>query len=453
MSPTVALSMIMRNAAADLPNCLASVRGVADEIVIADTGSTDGSIAIARQHGARVIAIPWDNDFAAARNAALAECRADWIVSLDADQRLDPAAGPILRGLMANQSGPLGYQASIRNYVLSARVHMYAAAAKPNDHRIEEARPYPAYVEHENALFFRRRPDIYFVGRVHETTARCIEQLCGQVGPPCFIVHHFTFTENPETRRRKDVLYRELGRQKLAERPDDPRSYLELGAEELEHFGNAAEALQLFARACQIAPTFWLAWYYQGLAQLRLGRPREALAAFARAREGGLGGAYFEAAAGEASYALGEFAAAGHCFRRALKGQPDSATFASQLALCEIRGGDAEAGLKRLRRAQRAEPDNVEVHGRLVTALAWLGQAQAAAEAAELWLARSPASHPLPYMRAASLRAHEQQWPEAARLIQQGLDRFPADPGLQAAWSEVQPHLAHALSQKPRPPA
>ncbi|MGH9533599.1 MAG: glycosyltransferase [Terriglobales bacterium] len=453
MKPTLALSLIVRDAAADLAKCLASVEGVVDEIVVADTGSRDDSIAVARRHGARVIPISWDNDFAAARNAALAECRADWVLSLDADQRLDPAAGPILRGLMAQPSGPPGYQASIRNYVLSARVHMYAAAAKPNDFRLEEARPYPAYVEHENALFFRRRPDIYFVGRVHETTARCIEALCGQVGPPCFIVHHFTFTENPETRRRKDLLYRELGRQKLAERPDDPRSYLELGAEELEHFSRPAEALQLFRRACALSPTFWLAWYYQGLAQLRLGHPREALAAFTTAREGGLIGAYFDAAAGEAHYALGEFAAAARGFRRALKGQPDSATFASQLAMSEIRGGEAETGLKRLRRAARAEPEHGEVHDRLVTALAWLGEARAAAEAAERWLARFPAPHPRPYLRAASLRAHEGQWRLAAQVLQQGLCRFPADAGLQAAWSEVQPHLSGPLAQKPRPSA
>ena len=75
LMPRVALSMIVRNEAATLRRCLESVRGVVDEMVIADTGSTDDTPAIARDYGARVVEVPWDNDFAAARNRALAGMR------------------------------------------------------------------------------------------------------------------------------------------------------------------------------------------------------------------------------------------------------------------------------------------------------------------------------------------------------------------------------------------
>src|SRR5271154_6187248 len=68
--PKIARSMIVRDSAATLRACLESVRGVADEIVIADTGSTDDTLAIAREFGARTIEIPWENDFAGARNHA-----------------------------------------------------------------------------------------------------------------------------------------------------------------------------------------------------------------------------------------------------------------------------------------------------------------------------------------------------------------------------------------------
>src|ERR1700686_2903395 len=92
MSERLALSMIVRNGEQDLAHCLESVRGIVDEIVVADTGSTDSSIAIARQFGARVINIPWTNDFAAARNAALAPVHAEWVLVLDADEQLDEQA-------------------------------------------------------------------------------------------------------------------------------------------------------------------------------------------------------------------------------------------------------------------------------------------------------------------------------------------------------------------------
>ncbi len=94
--PTLALSMIVKNGERDLPDCLASVRGVVDEIVVADTGSSDASIEIARAAGARVISIPWENDFAKARNLSLAEVTSDWLLLLDADERLDAGAPTLL---------------------------------------------------------------------------------------------------------------------------------------------------------------------------------------------------------------------------------------------------------------------------------------------------------------------------------------------------------------------
>src|SRR5258708_5724494 len=80
VKPRLALSMIVRNGGPDLPCCLESVRGIVDEIVIADTGSTDDSTANAKSFGATVIRVPWENDFAVARNAALQHTTADWVL-------------------------------------------------------------------------------------------------------------------------------------------------------------------------------------------------------------------------------------------------------------------------------------------------------------------------------------------------------------------------------------
>src|SRR5271156_6431553 len=100
--PTLALSMIVRNAQSDLASCLESVRGAVDEIVIADTGSTDNTIELARGLGARVFSTPGENVFAPARNLSLAEVTADWALSMDADERLDPSAPHRLPALLAN---------------------------------------------------------------------------------------------------------------------------------------------------------------------------------------------------------------------------------------------------------------------------------------------------------------------------------------------------------------
>src|SRR5208337_1050737 len=77
---SVSLTIIARDEQENLPKCLSSVAGLFDEIVVVDTGSTDRTREIAREFGARVFDFVWVNDFAAARNAALARAKGDYAV-------------------------------------------------------------------------------------------------------------------------------------------------------------------------------------------------------------------------------------------------------------------------------------------------------------------------------------------------------------------------------------
>ncbi len=90
MSHTLALVMIARDEARCIAHSLASVAGRVDQIVVLDTGSTDDTVNLARRAGAEVGHFTWVDDFAAARNAALALSRCDWNLVLDADEQLDP---------------------------------------------------------------------------------------------------------------------------------------------------------------------------------------------------------------------------------------------------------------------------------------------------------------------------------------------------------------------------
>jgi glycosyltransferase involved in cell wall biosynthesis len=82
----LSLAMIVKNEARCLARCLQSVRAILDEIVVADTGSTDETIKIANEFRAKVVQFQWNNDFAAARNFALEQTTGDWILVLDADE-------------------------------------------------------------------------------------------------------------------------------------------------------------------------------------------------------------------------------------------------------------------------------------------------------------------------------------------------------------------------------
>ena len=84
--PLLSAALIVKDEEKFLGACLDSLDGLVDEVVVYDTGSTDGTVAIAEAHGATVIQGYWDDDFGRARNAALEHCRGEWILSIDADE-------------------------------------------------------------------------------------------------------------------------------------------------------------------------------------------------------------------------------------------------------------------------------------------------------------------------------------------------------------------------------
>ena len=100
--------LIVHNEERHLGECLASLGGLADEIVVLDDGSTDATVAIARAAGARVEHRPFD-DFGRQKQAALELTRGEWVLSLDADERLTPALTEEIRTVVARDGGPNGY--------------------------------------------------------------------------------------------------------------------------------------------------------------------------------------------------------------------------------------------------------------------------------------------------------------------------------------------------------
>lgn len=93
----LSLCTIVKNEEQSLPKCLETVRDLVDDIVILDTGSTDKTVEIAEQFGAKVHYFEWCNDFAIARNEALRYVEGEWVLVLDADEALNPAIAPQLK--------------------------------------------------------------------------------------------------------------------------------------------------------------------------------------------------------------------------------------------------------------------------------------------------------------------------------------------------------------------
>jgi tetratricopeptide (TPR) repeat protein len=225
--PRISLCMIVKNEAARLPTCLASVRGVVDEVVVVDTGSTDGTPEVARALGAALHPFAWTGDYAAARNESLRQATGDWILYLDPDERLTPEAGRLLRTLARDET--------IDAVCLPERIEQAPGDLVP-------------FVRSEYCRLFRNRPAFRFEGRSHEQILPAIQRAGGRVRRAAAWIEHWAYADSPERRARR--VANNIGRleEDLAAAPDDPFVHYNLGLT-LWAGGETARAIPHLERA------------------------------------------------------------------------------------------------------------------------------------------------------------------------------------------------------------
>lgn len=159
--PRLSLCMIVKNEERFLRGCLESVKGVVDEIVIVDTGSTDSTLDIAREFGAVIVPHVWTDDFSEARNVSLANATGNWALWMDADEELAPESRELLRQTLDTAPAHIGgYMMMFRNWLT-----------------VPERRPGTEMAIHHACRVFRRVPGVRFVGRIHEQNLRSLQEL------------------------------------------------------------------------------------------------------------------------------------------------------------------------------------------------------------------------------------------------------------------------------------
>lgn len=223
----LSVCIIARNEEQFLSACLASVQGVADEIVLLDTGSSDRTMEIAREWRANVYQFPWNNDFAAARNESLRRAVKDWILVLDADQTLDPRSHEEIRHLIQTDRR-VGYMLRQLSYA----------------DEVGEA----SVLEHLNLRLFPNQPDIRYVGRVHEQLVPTRVDLPWECEPCGVVVHDQGFRPQFRATRKSPDRDREALEEMCRQDPNEPFHAYNLGMT-YQILGRSADAERELRRA------------------------------------------------------------------------------------------------------------------------------------------------------------------------------------------------------------
>ena len=221
------LTLIVKNEEHNIADCLSPLLDLFDEIIVQDTGSTDRTRAVAAALGPKVKVFEggWNDSFAEARNRALAHASGDWILWVDADDRLDAANRDKLRTLLA------GLKNDNAAYALKC-------VCLP-----DPVTGATTVVDH--VRLFRNHPALRWEYRVHEQILPSVRRLGGEVRFADVAVLH-TGYQDPALRRRKLERDLRLLEKNLAEKPDEPFCLFNLGCiyQDLGRFPEALEALR-----------------------------------------------------------------------------------------------------------------------------------------------------------------------------------------------------------------
>lgn len=279
--PLVSLAVIVRNEAARLPALLDGHRGLWDEAVVLDTGSSDDSAAVAAAHGARVERFRWCDDFSAARNAALDLCTGRWALVLDADEHIAAPGQARLRDL-ATTAAPGGFLLPQWNYVDDPLLPGWRPVAAA---LAAEARGAAGYVVAHQVRLFALSTRARYRGRIHETIEPGLLALGLPVANLDVPVHHHGHRTAETAREARLQRNAELLRLKLREAPNDPRARYELAAHlaiRREH-DLAVRLLEHLVAEAPDGPTAADAWRLLGRLATEQGRHADAAAACRRA--------------------------------------------------------------------------------------------------------------------------------------------------------------------------
>ncbi len=271
----ISCCIIARDEEETISDAIGSVKDLADEVIVVDTGSTDRTLLFAKESGARVHRAVWSDDFSEARNLAISKATGSWILVLDADEALDETAVEGIRELASRCPG-FAFRFEQRTYTTErdgVRKRHYGHS-DPEDP--------PCRFTCKQARLFPNREGVLYSGRIHEGVEESLLENGIEIVDTDMVIHHFGRQKGSQRVYRNLKAYLAAGADEIGVGAGDTRYVYELAALLFES-KRFEEAAAHASRGLALEPDNWEFMNILGLSNLLMRRLGEAEGWFRRA--------------------------------------------------------------------------------------------------------------------------------------------------------------------------
>ncbi|MFQ3549757.1 MAG: glycosyltransferase [Armatimonadota bacterium] len=199
VNPKISLCMIVKNEEKFLKECLESAKNLVDEMIIVDTGSTDSTVKIAEKYEAKIFFFEWNDSFSDARNESLKYATGDWIIQLDADERLLPESIRLIKQAVKSNS---------------ADAYVMPIISRVTDNSADS-------VVSENVRLWRNAPEHRFKYSIHESISESLMENKATIwrmdAPILHLGYHYDLVSSRDKKNRNITLLEK----ELAKNPND----------------------------------------------------------------------------------------------------------------------------------------------------------------------------------------------------------------------------------------
>jgi tetratricopeptide (TPR) repeat protein len=394
----LSLCMIVKNEESSLPNTLNSVKGIVDEMIVLDTGSTDRTVEVAQEFGAKVYHFEWCNDFSIARNEALKYVQGKWVLVLDADEVLTPG---IVRDMKKAMKRPRHLVINLVRHEIGASQSPYSLVSRlfRNHPEIRFSRPYHAMVDDSVQDLLQREPDWQIVSL------------------SSVAIEHYGYQAEVIAALDKYTRARIAMEGFLASHPNDPYTCSKLGAlyVQINKISEGIKLLKHGLKADQIEPSVLFEIHYHlGNAYTRASNPNLAAKHYQEAIQQPILpqlklGAYNNF--GNLLLSAGDFNNAKNAYEMVVKIDPSLAAGYNNLGMTLKNLGEYEEAIAAYKKAIGLKSDYADAYQNLGVVLLKLGRVPESLSA---------------FGRAIAL--HETNNPDEAQRLRQGLAEMGFSP-------------------------